>query len=139
MESVNRPDAYESTKNEGNRFALNQLEINVRALTRAVKASANYVSFAPLIEKFFKFGEDIVTLYQKAEHNKRLCNYLTKRVNSAVAVMRDLEIRKQDNQAFFMESTNLQLIKDFVKCMFDIKKFVADVSQLGSFGTFFNS
>ncbi|KAF0457463.1 kinase-like protein [Gigaspora margarita] len=139
MEGVNRPDAYESTKNEGNRFALNQLEINVRALTRAVKASANYVSFAPLIEKIFKFGEDIVTLYQKAEHNKRLCNYLTKRVNSAVAVMRDLEIRKQDNQEFFMESTNLQLIKDFVKCMFDIKNFVADVSQLGSFGTFFNS
>ncbi|KAF0457465.1 kinase-like protein [Gigaspora margarita] len=139
MEGVNRPDAYESAKNEGNRVALNQLEINVRVLTRAVKATANYVSFAPLIEKFFKFGEDIVTLYQKAEHNKRLCNYLTKRVNSAVAVMRDLEIRKQDNQEFFMESTNLQLIKDFVKCMFDIKKFVADVSQLGSFGTFFNS
>ncbi|CAG8840780.1 19189_t:CDS:2, partial [Gigaspora margarita] len=139
MEGVNRSDTYEPTKNEGNRFALNQLEITVRALTSAVEASASYVSFASLIETFFKLGEDIAILYQKAEHNKRLCNYLTKRVNSAVAVMRDLEIRKQDNQEFFMESTNLQLIKDFVKCMLDIREFVAEVSQLGTFDISFNS
>ncbi|KAF0523914.1 kinase-like protein [Gigaspora margarita] len=139
MEGVNRSDVYEPTKNEGNQFALNQLEITVRALTSAVEASASYVAFAPLIEIFYKLGEDIVTLYQKAEHNKRLCSYLTKRVNSAVAIMRDLEIRKQDNQEFFMESTNLQLIKDFVKCMLDIRKFAADVSQLSTFGISFNS
>ncbi|KAF0457459.1 kinase-like protein [Gigaspora margarita] len=139
MEGVNRSDAYEPTKYEGNRFVLNQLEITVRALTSAVEASASYVPFAPLIEKFVKLGEDIVMLYKKAEHNKRLCNYLTKRVNSAVALMNDLEIRKQDNQKFFMESTNLQLIKDFVKCMLDIRRFVADVSQLGIIGISHNS
>ncbi|KAF0457461.1 kinase-like protein [Gigaspora margarita] len=138
MEGVNRSDAYEPTKNEGNRFALNQLKITVRALTRAVKASASYVSFAPLIELFFKLGKDTVKLYQNAEYNKRLCNYLTKRINSAVAVISDLEIRKQDNQEFFMESTNLELIRDFVKCMLDIRKFVGDVSQLGTIGNFHN-
>ncbi|CAG8776486.1 7963_t:CDS:10 [Gigaspora margarita] len=130
MEGVDRSDVYEPTKNENQNF-LNQSEITVKAQTSAIETSASYVSFAPLIEIFFKIGEDIVMLYQKAEHNKRLCSYLTKRVNSAVAVMRDLEIRKLDNQEFFKESTSLQLIKDL--------KFVAVVSQLGSFGTFFNS
>ncbi|CAG8763406.1 22201_t:CDS:2, partial [Gigaspora rosea] len=139
MEGVNRSDAYEPAKNEGNQFAHNQLEIIVRALTSAIEASASYESFVPLIEIIYKLGEDFVTLYQKAEHNKRLCSYLTKRVNSAVAVIRDLEIRKQDNQEFFMESTNLQLIKDFVKCMLDIIKFVPKVSQLGTFGIFLDS
>ncbi|CAG8818728.1 27561_t:CDS:10, partial [Gigaspora margarita] len=139
MEGVNRSDANESTKNEGNQFALNQLEIAFKAQTNAVEASSNYAPFAQIIKKFFELGEDIVTLYQKAEYSQCLCSYLTKRVNSAVAVMRDLEIRKQDNQEFFMESTNLQLIKDFVKCMLDIKKFVTAVSQLDSLGNFFNS
>ncbi|CAG8494341.1 1221_t:CDS:2 [Dentiscutata erythropus] len=124
---------------ERNQFNVNPAEVFAKTLTSVAEASTNYVPFAPLIEIFLKLGEDIVTLYQKAEHNKHLCNYLTQRVNSAVATIRDLEIRKQDNQDFFKESANLQLIKDFVKCMLDIRKFVADVSQLGSFGTLFNS
>ncbi|CAG8578889.1 16972_t:CDS:2, partial [Gigaspora rosea] len=130
---------YEETKSEGNQFAPSTAEVVFRALTSAAEASESFVPFAPLIEIFLKLGEDIVTLYQKAEHNKALCNYLTRRVNAAVAAIKDLEIRKQDNQEFFKEGANLQLIKDFVKCMLDIRKFVADVSQLGSFGTFFNS
>ncbi|CAG8701548.1 11378_t:CDS:2, partial [Dentiscutata heterogama] len=124
---------------DGNQFSINPLEVTVSALTRVAEATENFKPFAPLIEIFFKLGEDIVTLYQKAEHNEHLSSYLTKRVNSAVAVIKDLEIRKQENQEFFKESANLQLIKDFLKCMLDIRKFVADVSQLGSFGTFFNS
>ncbi|CAG8745296.1 32482_t:CDS:2, partial [Gigaspora margarita] len=104
-----------------------------------VSNSDAYVPFAPLIEIFFKLGEDIVTLYQKAEYNKHLFSDLIEQVNSAVAAMRDLEMGKPDNQEFFVESTSLQFIKDFVKCMLDIRQFVVGVSQLSSFGTFFNS
>ncbi|KAF0555790.1 kinase-like protein [Gigaspora margarita] len=137
-ESV-EPMEYEETKDEGNQFNPSPTDMIFQTLTSAAEASESFVPFAPLIEIFLKLGEDIATLYQKAEHNKALCNYLTKRVNSAVAAIKDLEIRKQDNQEFFKNTANLQLIKDFVKCMLDIRKFVTDVSQLGSFGTFFNS
>ncbi|CAG8843320.1 34505_t:CDS:2, partial [Racocetra persica] len=48
-------------------------------------------------------------------------------------------IRKQDLSDFFAEQANLQLIKDFLKCMLDIRKFITDVSQLSSFGNFFQA
>ncbi|CAG8700788.1 10562_t:CDS:2, partial [Dentiscutata heterogama] len=127
---LTEPMEYEVMKCEGNQFNVNSVKIAVRNMYTVAEVSANYVHFAPLIEIFLKLGEDIVTLYQKAEHNKHLCSYLTQRVNSAVAVIRNLEIRKQDNVEFFREASNLQLVKDFVKCMLDIRKFVADVSQL---------
>ncbi|CAG8799173.1 29530_t:CDS:2, partial [Racocetra persica] len=53
--------------------------------------------------------------------------------------IRDLEIRKQDNADFFNDQANLQLIKDFLKCMLDIRKFITDVSRLGSFGNYFQA
>ncbi|CAG8850586.1 16356_t:CDS:1, partial [Racocetra persica] len=50
-----------------------------------------------------------------------------------------LEIRKQENLEFFVEQTNLQLIKDFLKCMLDVRKLITDVSQLGSLGSLFQA
>ncbi|CAG8807923.1 20399_t:CDS:1, partial [Racocetra persica] len=88
---------------------------------------------------FIRLGEDIVMLYKKAEHNKHLRSYLTERANSAVAVIKDLEIRKQDHFEFFGEQTNLQLIKNFAKRMLDVRTFITNVSQLGSFGNFFEA
>ncbi|CAG8461423.1 15453_t:CDS:10 [Cetraspora pellucida] len=109
---------------------------DVDLMTTNLEASTNYEHFAPLIDIFLNLGEDIVTIYQKAEHNRRLCNFLTKRVNLAVGAIKDLEIRKQNNMKFFVEPSNLQLIKDFLNCMLDIRTFMTDVSQLGSFVTF---
>ncbi|CAG8735165.1 18733_t:CDS:10, partial [Dentiscutata erythropus] len=133
--ALTEPMEYEVTKCEGNQFNVNSVKVAVRNLYTVAEVSANYAHFAPLIEIISKLGEDIVTLYQKAEHNKHF-SYLTQRVNFAVAVIRNLEIRKQDNVEFFREASNLQLVKDFVKCMLDIRKFVADISQLS---TSFNS
>ncbi|CAG8850598.1 36472_t:CDS:1, partial [Gigaspora margarita] len=81
-ESV-EPMEYEETKDEGNQFNPSPTDMIFQTLTSAAEASESFVPFAPLIEIFLKLGEDIATLYQKAEHNKALCNYLTKRVNSA--------------------------------------------------------
>ncbi|CAG8440969.1 10274_t:CDS:2 [Cetraspora pellucida] len=122
-----------------NQFQTTPGDVAKAFVHNALEASTNFVPFAPLLDIFLRLGDDIVTLYQKAEHNKRLCNYLTKRVNSAVAAVKDLEIRKQDSADFFMEQANLQLIKDFLKCMLDVRKFITDVSQLGSFGNFFQA
>ncbi|CAG8810129.1 32695_t:CDS:2, partial [Racocetra persica] len=92
------PMEYEVTKTKENQFH------------SALEVSSYFVPFASLIDIFLKLGEDIITLYKKAEYNKHLCSYFTKRVNFAVAVMKDLEIRKQENLEFFVEQTNLQLI-----------------------------
>ncbi|CAG8545725.1 12551_t:CDS:2 [Cetraspora pellucida] len=100
----------------------------------ALEALTNFVPFAPLIDRFIKLGKDIITLYQEAEYNKRLCSYFTRRVNLVVGFIKNLEIRRQDCLEFFVEQTNLQLIKDFIKCMLDVRKFITNVSQSGSFG-----
>ncbi|CAG8460315.1 19690_t:CDS:2 [Gigaspora margarita] len=92
--------------------------------------SSTYESFDQLIKTFLKLKEDIVTIYQKAEYNKHLCNFLTKRVYSASAVIKDLEIRKYDNVEFFTKPSNFKLIEDFLKCILDIKEFITDISQL---------
>ncbi|RIB10205.1 hypothetical protein C2G38_2106677 [Gigaspora rosea] len=94
--------------------------------------SSTYEPFDQLIKTFLKLKEDIVTIYQKAEYNKHLCNFLTKRVYSASAVIKDLEIRKYDNVEFFTKPSNLKLIEDFLNCILDIKEFITDISQLGA-------
>ncbi|CAG8791262.1 2787_t:CDS:2, partial [Cetraspora pellucida] len=67
-------------KNEGNQIGIKPLEIAAKVSTDVVEAPTSYVPFAPLIDIFLNLGQDIVTLDQKAEHNKRLGRYLTERL-----------------------------------------------------------
>ncbi|CAG8610045.1 13948_t:CDS:2, partial [Cetraspora pellucida] len=134
--SGNKNDAINKTINALNEEELASIQIKHKEnqFHNALEASSNFVPFAPLIDIFIKLGKDIMTLNQEAEHNKHLCSYFTRRVNLPVGFIKDLEIRKQGCLEFFMEQANLQLIKDFIKCMFDVRKFITVVSQPGSFG-----
>ncbi|RHZ89731.1 hypothetical protein Glove_11g34 [Diversispora epigaea] len=97
-------------------------------ITEAISYFAPYVD---LISKVFKVGDEIIYLYQKAEHNKDICSCLTIRTNAAVAAVRDLQIRKTENEEFFSNKHNLELFEKFVDCIFNIKVYISDVSQLG--------
>ncbi|CAG8436580.1 9366_t:CDS:2 [Diversispora eburnea] len=97
-------------------------------ITEAIGYFAPYVD---LISKVFKIGDEIICFYQKAEHHKDICSYLTIRTNAAVASVRDLQIRKTENEEFFSNAHNLKLFEKFTNCMFNIKVYVSEVSQLG--------
>ncbi|PKC04129.1 kinase-like protein [Rhizophagus irregularis] len=93
-----------------------------------ISYSINFDEFIPLIDKFIKFGEEILILYEKSRHNKELCGFLLNRCNCAMASIRDLKIRKTENTKFFSKK-NLKLFKEFIKCMERIRKFVSRISK----------
>ncbi|CAB4388340.1 unnamed protein product [Rhizophagus irregularis] len=54
-----------------------------------------------------------------------------------MAAVRNLDMRKTENRGFFSKKGNLQLFKEFIKCMEKIKKFVDNVSQLNKLKKYF--
>ncbi|CAG8598206.1 15559_t:CDS:2, partial [Dentiscutata heterogama] len=102
-------------------------------------ASSNYLPFGQIIEIFYKLEEDIISSYKNAEYNIQLCGFLIKRVNIATAAIRDLEIRKFHNLEFFAELSNLQLFKEFLKCILEIRNFIKNISNLGGIAKYFQT
>ncbi|CAI2164743.1 7887_t:CDS:2 [Funneliformis geosporum] len=97
----------------------------------------SFEEFNPLINTFLSLGNEIITLYEKAEHNKKLCSILLKRVNCAYAAVKDLNIRKTENTQFFFKNENLKIFEDFIKCIREIKNFIEDISHLNKLRRFF--
>ncbi|CAI2164744.1 7888_t:CDS:2 [Funneliformis geosporum] len=99
----------------------------------------SFEEFCPVIKTFFSLGNDILLLYEKAEHNKELCSVLLKRCNCAIAAVNDLIVRKTENKWFFSKNENLILFKEFTKCMKKIKKFIENISHLNKLQKFFQT
>jgi hypothetical protein len=106
------------------------------AVEGASAVAKNFAMFAPLISSFLDIGKEIITLYEKAEHNKELCGSLLKRCNFAMAEVQDLVIRKTEYSEFFSKQENFKLFLGFIDCMKKIKKFIADASQLNKLKKF---
>ncbi|CAG8537045.1 4325_t:CDS:2 [Acaulospora colombiana] len=95
-----------------------------------VDVVASFVPFGGLISSICKAGEEIISLYQKAEHNRGICSHMTQRVIAAMAAVRDLKTRKNENEKFFTKE-NLQIFEGFVDCMWRIRDYIVEISQLG--------
>ncbi|CAG8647856.1 7814_t:CDS:2 [Acaulospora morrowiae] len=96
----------------------------------AVDVVSNFVPFGNLISSIYKAGEEIISLYQKAEYHKDICSYMTQRVIAAMAAVKDLKTRRHENEKFFTDE-NLLIFKGFVKCMWNIRDYISEISQLG--------
>ena len=99
-------------------------------IKEAICIAQSFEDFAPLISAFLTLGKDIIILYEKAEHHKELCSFLLQRCNCAVAAVQDLDIRKTENTKFFSKNGNLNLFKEFIKCIKKIRNFIEEISQL---------
>jgi hypothetical protein len=99
----------------------------------------NIEDFTPFIKHFLDLGKEIISLYEKAEHNKELCSFLLQRSNCAMATVRDLYIRKTENEKFFLKKENLSLFKEFIKCIKRIKNFIEEISHLGKYRKFLHA
>ncbi|CAG8720200.1 8518_t:CDS:1, partial [Funneliformis mosseae] len=97
----------------------------------------SFEEFNPVIKTFLSLGNEIITLYEKAEHNKKLCSILLKRVNCAYAAVKDLNIKKTENTQFFVKHDNLKILEDFTDCIREIKNFIEDISFLNKLQRFF--
>ncbi|CAG8580451.1 3716_t:CDS:2 [Paraglomus occultum] len=86
--------------------------------------------FTPLIADVLKLADEIVQLYESAQHNKKICGLLLDRILAAEAAVKDLNIKKQEYLVFFTDQKNYKLFLRFKLSIEKIKKFIEDISQI---------
>ncbi|CAI2190218.1 11641_t:CDS:2 [Funneliformis geosporum] len=94
-----------------------------------INITVPFAKFVPLIADVANILDQIVDLYQSAEHNKRICGVLIDRVSAAEAAVRNLKIRRDQNKTFFNQQ-NLILLQRLVHNIQQIRRFVNEVSQV---------
>ncbi|CAG8543095.1 897_t:CDS:2 [Diversispora eburnea] len=99
-------------------------------------AALPFAKFLPLINDLSKVYETIIKLYQTAEHNKKICGVLLDRVTEAA--VRNLKIRRDDNQKFFTEQ-NYLILRKLLGTIHRIKNFTNDISQLTGLRKYFQA
>ncbi|GBC13887.2 kinase-like domain-containing protein [Rhizophagus irregularis DAOM 181602=DAOM 197198] len=109
-------------------MALNASSIALDTATNVI-VPVPFSKFIPLVSEVANILDQIVELYQSAEHNKRICGSLIDRISATVAAVRNLKIRRDQNKSFFNQK-NLILLQRLVNNIQHIKKFVEEVSQL---------
>jgi hypothetical protein len=114
---------------DGTGAVLNAASTVVTTLEITTNVIVPFSKFVPLIAEVANILDQIVDLYQSAEHNKRICGSLIDRVSAAEAAVRNLKIRRDQNKSFFNQK-NLILLQRLVHNIQQIKRFVSEVSQL---------
>src|SRR6266542_3693822 len=101
----------------------------IGAIETTTNLAVPFGKFIPLIADVANILDQIVDLYQSAEHNKRICGVLIDRVSAAEAAVRNLEIRRDQNKNFFNQK-NLILLQRLVHNIQQIKRFVNELSKV---------
>ncbi|CAG8736781.1 5423_t:CDS:1, partial [Ambispora leptoticha] len=98
----------------------------------------DFTIFSPLITEIQKYADIIRKSYEKAEHNRRVCSVLLRRVDSAAGEVKVLRQLKNEYTWFFENSNNYPIFQGFVKVIEKIQNFVNDISQLQGVMKYFN-
>jgi hypothetical protein len=96
--------------------------------------AAMFGLFCPLVGEALNLVSEIIKLYRTAEHNKRTCMCLVRRVMAAELAIRPLETLGP-NKDFFTKD-NYTVFQAFVQTMRNIKTFVEDISQIKGLSKF---
>ncbi|GBB92361.1 hypothetical protein RclHR1_00020064 [Rhizophagus clarus] len=89
--------------------------------------------FVPLIAAVTITISECIKIYEDAQYNKKICNSLMDRVETADLAIRTLKRRKQENENKFRDSEYYKAFLRFVDIMKKIKSFIKDVSQIQGF------
>jgi hypothetical protein len=90
-----------------------------------------YEKFLQIIKKIELYDE-IVKIYEKAEHNRRICGIMSERVLIANTIVNNLKIRKEENINFFLSEKNYINLNRFAIIISKIHKLLSEISQLKS-------
>ncbi|CAB4398666.1 unnamed protein product [Rhizophagus irregularis] len=89
--------------------------------------------FVPLIATVTIVITECIKIYEDAQYNKKICNSLMDRVETADWAIRTLKRRKQENESKFRDSEYYKAFLRFVDVMKKIRSFIKDVSQIQGF------
>ncbi|RHZ75816.1 hypothetical protein Glove_209g127 [Diversispora epigaea] len=95
--------------------------------------------FVPLIAAVTFVISEIVAVYETVQYNKKICNSLMDRVNTAEAAIKTLKRRQTENEKNFRNQEYYQSFIRFVNIMERIKAFMVDVSNLNKYQKFLHS
>ncbi|CAI2167685.1 10141_t:CDS:10, partial [Funneliformis geosporum] len=88
-----------------------------------------FAGFLPLITEVTLMFNEIIKIYQTAEHNRKICGIFHDRVQIADTAVRNLKNRRDDNVDFF-STNNLIHLQKLVNVIGKIRKLVGEISQL---------
>src|SRR5947209_7741083 len=83
----------------------------IAAVEVVSNAAVPFANFLPLIGEVARLCNEIVDIYQTAEHNKRICGVMLDRVQVAETAVRNLKNRREENEDFFSEENYINLHK----------------------------
>jgi hypothetical protein len=102
----------------------------INQLEGASKVSDSILPFIPLIAEVSRIVLDIIQIYQTAEHNKRICGSLLSRATAAETAVKNLKIRRLENESLFRSKEYYKNFQRLVIIIEKIKKFIDDISQI---------
>jgi hypothetical protein len=89
--------------------------------------------FVPLMATITRIISECIKIYEDAQYNKKICNSLMDRVETADWAIRTLKRRKQENESKFRDSEYYKAFLRFVDVMRKIRSFIKDISQIQGF------
>lgn len=95
----------------------------------ASKVEIPFADFLQLIDEVTKLYNEIVEIYQKAEHNKRICEAMLNRVKIADTALKNLRIRNLD----FFSKKNYDNFRNLVIIIKDIRQFLIEITKSSGF------
>ncbi|CAB5382527.1 unnamed protein product [Rhizophagus irregularis] len=95
----------------------------------ASKVEIPFADFLQLIDEVTKLYNEIVEIYQKAEHNKRICEAMLNRVKIADTALKNLRIRNLD----FFSKKNYDNFRNLVIIIKEIRQFLIEITKSSGF------
>ncbi|RIA81175.1 kinase-like domain-containing protein [Glomus cerebriforme] len=95
--------------------------------------------FVPLIAVVTTVISEIISIYEDAQYNKKICNALMDRVQVAESAIKTLNRRKQENEKNFRDKKYYLTFVRFTDVMKKIKDFIKDISQLQGYKKFLHA
>ncbi|CAG8508719.1 4842_t:CDS:2 [Dentiscutata heterogama] len=106
------------------------------AASQAANAISAFAAFLPWFDSVNRVVEEILSVYEAAEYNKRTCRVLVDRVENVATAVRKLNRRREDEKEKFHNCDYLKTFIKLHKVLKNIKEFINNVSQLKGLSKF---
>ncbi|CAI2169792.1 7777_t:CDS:2, partial [Funneliformis geosporum] len=123
------PELIITDDNNGGLIVSNSKKTSIHDGIEATSDIVPFLSFLPLIKVVSEMFNEIIEIYQAAEHNKKTCGILLDRVQIADTAVRYFKNRRDENGEF-LSVGNLYNLQKLVHVIGKIRKFVGDITQL---------
>ncbi|KAG9293231.1 hypothetical protein G9A89_010602 [Geosiphon pyriformis] len=108
-----------------------------------LKGTANVIDvlapFIPLINDVTNLVREVVELYKKAEHNRKICGSLMGRVKMAKYAIEDIEIKRREYEESLRQKEYYMNFLKLSSVIKRIKNFIEQVSQVKGLRKFFSA